>query len=375
MPMAQYLSVVFLLWCSSAPAQPRLIPLGDLPGGLFTSSPFALSGNGQVAVGISQKLPGFSGPEAFRWTEETGMVGLGRPTNGVSEADGVSPNGLYVVGSADNASRNSGAVWAPGGKTFIIPDIPGGIDVSFVGDVSNTGIVVGGSAYADGQFSALFQAFRWTESEGLQPLGFLNGGTHSIAYAISADGSIIAGRGDTGNWLWTEETSMQFTVGNDEFLAREMTENGRYLVGQQQAIVDGQSRAFAALWSEESGAVLLDRPAGAFSSGAVDATPNAEIILGTLDLEPYIWFDQGATGMFLSDYLLDLGLDVEALGFDMGEARGISDDGTRFLVDSFNSNSDREALLIIIPAPASLALPGLTLLALGRRRRRQDHEI
>jgi uncharacterized membrane protein len=42
------------------------------------------------------------------------------------------------------------------------------------------------------------QAFRWTAGQPLEPLGFLAGGSFSLAAAISGDGAIIAGTADGG---------------------------------------------------------------------------------------------------------------------------------------------------------------------------------
>src|SRR5436305_614399 len=51
--------------------------LGDLPGGRFESFPAGISADGKVVVGqgVSEAAGAYS--EAFRWTLETGMVGLG----------------------------------------------------------------------------------------------------------------------------------------------------------------------------------------------------------------------------------------------------------------------------------------------------------
>ncbi|HED53391.1 MAG TPA: hypothetical protein ENJ00_04230 [Phycisphaerales bacterium] len=365
-----------MLWCSPAPAQPQLVPLGDLPGGPFLSVGSALSGNGLVAVGHSQGSIGLGTSEAFRWTAETGMTGLGRPMNGSSSAANISSNGQYIVGDNITADGIAGIVWAPDGRILTIPDIPGGRDVTKTADVSNTGVVVGSSQYAEGTLGPLSEAFRWTEEGGLQRLGFLNeGDINSTAFAISADGSVIAGRGTSGNWIWTEENGMQATVGN-EFFAASLSEDGQSIVGIVTERIDGRFVSSPAMWSEATGQVKLDTSdLPNEQSGLVprDASFDAEVIFGMLFAqsysEPYVWFDHGQNGMLFNEYLLGLGLDVEELGYHMIEVSGISDDGTRFLVETFNPNNDREAVLIIVPTPASLALPGLTVLALGRRRR------
>ena len=51
--------------------------IGDLPGGGFSSNALATSFDGSVVVGLSISELAFSAGEAFRWTESTGMIGLG----------------------------------------------------------------------------------------------------------------------------------------------------------------------------------------------------------------------------------------------------------------------------------------------------------
>ncbi|MFN9672520.1 MAG: hypothetical protein ACK552_08030 [Microcystis sp.] len=72
--------------------------LGFLPGGSFSRS-FAqgVSADGSVVVGESSSVN--SPAEAFRWTQQTGMVGLGDLSGGrfSSGAQGVSAEGSFIV--------------------------------------------------------------------------------------------------------------------------------------------------------------------------------------------------------------------------------------------------------------------------------------
>jgi len=80
-----------------------MVGLGDLPGGNFNSNAYAVSANGQVVVGQSSSTASASsGAEAFRWTEATGMVGLGAlPSNDfTSYATAVSADGSIIVGAS-----------------------------------------------------------------------------------------------------------------------------------------------------------------------------------------------------------------------------------------------------------------------------------
>ena len=105
----------------------------------------AVSADGKVVVG--SRFVERSGIEAFRWTAEEGVVGLG--------------------------------------------DLPGGDFDGEAFDVSADGtVIVGGS---DSNLGGLSEAFRWTANTGLVGLGALPGGRDSVAYGISGDGLVVVG--------------------------------------------------------------------------------------------------------------------------------------------------------------------------------------
>ena len=133
-----------------------MVGLGDLSGGAFDSAALAVSANGRVVVGVSQSA---SGPQAFRWTAETGMVGLGDlPGGGFgSEALAVSADGSVIVGRSLTANGYEAFIWeAATGmqnlRTVIESRI--GVDVQLpmltaANGVSADGSVIGGSAIND----------------------------------------------------------------------------------------------------------------------------------------------------------------------------------------------------------------------------------
>ena len=135
-----------------------MIGLGDFPGGDFRSWAFGVSADGSVLVGYGETSVGW---EAFRWTHEAGMAGLGRLAD--------SP---YSLGS----------------------------------DVSDDGSVVVGRSQPF--------AFRWTAEGGMVPLGDLGGGRdYSHAAAVSGDGRWVVGQSETdlGNeaFIWDERNGMR----------------------------------------------------------------------------------------------------------------------------------------------------------------------
>lgn len=128
-----------------------VVQLGVLPGGSFQSSMAnGVSADGLVVVGRSR---GASGWEAFRWTTATGMVGIGDLPFGsfYSEAFAASADGGVVVGLSNGVGNSN-------------------------------------------------QAFRWTQATGMQSLAPM-----SLAYGVSADGGVVVGEaGDAV--IWTAAT-------------------------------------------------------------------------------------------------------------------------------------------------------------------------
>ena len=204
--------------------------LGDLAGGEFKSHPMDVSANGKVVVGYSESE---KGPEAFLWTRDGGMVGLGRvPGDDCSIATAVSDNGKVVAGVSVELEfildvkkveafvwvRDTGMIglgtspprglFAQAGLTddqivdAILADAKFKADsVPFVSiplDVSADGsFVVGLCGYALNEVR-LFAPFMWTLQGGMVPLRTIDlEYNFSFASAVSSTGSFVAGaKGD-----------------------------------------------------------------------------------------------------------------------------------------------------------------------------------
>jgi len=231
-------------WTSSG----GLKGLGDLPGGSiydFFSEAWGVSGDGSVVVGLSE---GASGYEAFRWTESGGMVGMGTlgGANFFSQAEAISYDGTVIVGHSDGVFGREAFRWTESIGMRGIGDLPGGSFNSKARDVSLNGRIIVGegltdfgiepflrrasgnlislgllpsadygraeAASMDGSVVVGFcnveadaQAFRWTESEGMQSLG-----SRTTAYDVSADGSVIVGSSYYFDaFIWDEQNGMQ----------------------------------------------------------------------------------------------------------------------------------------------------------------------
>ncbi len=175
--------------------------LGFLPGGGFSSFANATSNDGSVVVGQSDSANGYT--EAFRWTQANGMQGLGDLSGGEfsSSAYGVSADGSTVVGwsSVDGRYDSSYTIeafrWTQASGMQGLGFLTDTDDQSIAHDTSADGsVVVGRSGY---------RAFRWTQEKGMQSINTWlqdngidsNDWRFSSATAVSDDGSTVVGQG------------------------------------------------------------------------------------------------------------------------------------------------------------------------------------
>lgn len=173
----------------------RFIGLGFLPGG-DSSAAKAASNDGIVIVGQSESE---AGPQAFRYTPSGKMVGLGFLPGGsaFSAAYALSTDGKVVVGESDSAQGVEAFIWNRTDKMVSLGTLSSTPhDVARA--VSADGLIVAGGLATESSGENR-EAFIWTQVAGFQTLGDLPGGAFdSIAYALSADGTIAVGRSSTG---------------------------------------------------------------------------------------------------------------------------------------------------------------------------------
>ncbi len=420
---------------SPCAAAASFIPLGDLPGGRFSSGAVAVSADGASVLG--QGTLGTTGnlfrPDAFLWTEESGMVGLGSLPGGsdISVGTAISPDGSVIVGASnssntDPASANESFRWTKAGGMVGLGDLPGGIFASSANFVSDDGLVVVGSGRSEESPvspGGANEPFRWTEATGMVGLGSLPGGfpaANSLANAMSADGSVIVGRATSGNatsggeaFRWTQAGGMaglgDLPGGNFQSEATAVSADG--------SVVAGQSRSEAAnnalevfRWTAETGMVGLGTlPGASFEGAATAVSADGSVIVGFggLDLkegtrEAFRWtaetgmiglgdlpgdfvhsaavavsadgsivvgigctemFDMGCDGpeafiwdelnglRNLRDVLVDeLGLDLT--GWTLTSVTDMTPDGRTIVGTGTNPNGDPEAWIAILGEPA-----------------------
>jgi len=268
-------------------------PLGHLPGADFLSEAYAVSSDDLVVVGDSRS--DLSGG-AFRWTQAEGMTGLGDLPGGTpdfpSRATGASADGSVIVGTG-NYSAGGGPSPVTGeafrrtvsGGMVGLGDVPGGTGVSRAFDVSADGSVIVGKGNAEASFQVedLGVAFRWTSGEGMVSLGFLPGGSElSAATAVSANGSVVVGYSRSGAAVeafhWTAAKKM---VGLGYLnLVPHWNESHASGVSGDGSVVVGGSDGAAFLWTAEGGMRRLEK-----------------VLTDDFGLDPAGWALQEATGV------------------------------------------------------------------------------
>jgi probable HAF family extracellular repeat protein len=211
--------VVIGLWCGPntgscyeafrTPADGPMQGLGAFDN--FASDAFAVTPDGGVVVGNASSQ---TVTQSFRWTQATGMVGLGHLRQpGLYSHDGafgVSADGSVIVGQSGDDMILEAYRWTRATGMTGLGDLAGGTFNSSAKGISSDGQVIVG--FATGTQG--LEAFRWTEATGIVGLGELPGGDYySSAVATTADGSIIVGQSRTslGNeaFIWDAAHGMR----------------------------------------------------------------------------------------------------------------------------------------------------------------------
>ena len=237
------------------------------PVGIDNAIPTSVSDSGDVVAGAFQEYMsgiesgglGFFLQEAFRWTEESGIVTLGRLGRDFSFATGMSADGNVIIGDAINFDYPAPLAfrWNADQGMTSLGSLGGGI--SSASGVSRDGsTIIGASVNGEGHS----EAFRWTEREGMVGLGSIGQST-SKAKVINSDGSVIAGYyrsyvgpfSDIIAFRWTESSGMQSlgTLEGEGGLYSEVTAmnaDGTVLVGHS-STENVYSEAFR--WTESEG--------------------------------------------------------------------------------------------------------------------------
>jgi probable HAF family extracellular repeat protein len=286
-------------------------PTGIVGMGYFAETP--MGPNQSYAVGVSSDgsvVSGWSNGQAFRWTADAGIVGLGvLPASSTSLGRDISDDGSVIVGY-DKSSREEAFRWTAATGMVGLGDLPGSTFRSRAEGVSpDGGTVLGWANSAGGE-----EAFRWTAATGMVGLGDLPGGSfNSEAFAATPGADVIVGYGTSASgqeaFRWTAAGGMQG---------------------------------------------LGDFPGGQYSSVASDITADGKMVVGrgATAAGPEAFFWTQATGLVnLKEFLLSHGVS-EVAPWQLSECNAVSADG-RYLVGSANGPNGLQAFIVTIPEPST----------------------
>lgn len=283
---------------------------GDLPGGEFYSMAYGASSDGSVVVGKGYSGKA-NGSEAFRW--KSGILeGLGGlHTNIESESLDVSGDGSVVVGKSLAASGVGFEAfrWTETEGMVGLGDLADGKEWPFseARAVSSNGEVVVGRGESENGLEAFF----WKDDH-MVGLGDLPGGSfNSEANGVSKDGLVVVGRGLSEDgleaFLWTETEGMiglgDLPGGDFSSQARAISDDGSVVVGGSQSM-NGIEAFF---WTESAGMIGLgDLPGGDFSSIAIGVSSNGSIVVGKSSTDESFPFGHEAFIWTISDGMKSL---------------------------------------------------------------------
>jgi uncharacterized membrane protein len=328
--------------------------------GSGTSHLYGLSADGRSASGSST---GTGGEPGFLWTADAGRNDFGR-TLGLASTwgFGISGDGLTVVGAAQQGALYHAYRWSASGGYHDIGTLPG-YGQSEARDANHDGSVIVGTL--DNGQGTTPQAFRWTQSSGMQGLG-----AGTVAQAVSGNGNVIIGDFGTAPqaYTWTQANGLQFLPslgGMGASLVRALNFDGGIVVGRSGAGMH------TTMWTNGSPVELLSSipdsvltPFGVSDDGAVVA---GLVNAGLGGLFAGVWTT--ATGTVrLSDYLAANGVTIPP-GVTLATCTAVSADGRTFAGYTEGDAFGIQGFVATIPSPGMFGLLGAGILAIGRRRR------
>lgn len=321
-------------------------PLGDLPGGTFSSTASGVSADGSIIVGTSNST---NGNTAVIWQNGT-ITALESFADSISTAaSGISADGSVIVGTSYLDRGHSIPVkWLNGGIKELVDrsTIPTGFRYAY--DVSDDG-----SAIVGYEFDFTTRPKLWADKTELtlnHDDSFLS---DSKAWAISADGNTVVGQsgGSAALWVDGELTFLEFAIANA------ISPDGSTIVGYRNL---GQGNGQAVRWRDNQVFELPGLSGDGLVSQAFGVSADGSVIVGRgqsqeFGFEAVIWLENNDfEGISLNHLLEDNGILLD--GFSLSMALAVSDDGSTIVGSGFNKDGYREAFLVTIPEPSGLAL-------------------
>jgi probable HAF family extracellular repeat protein len=253
------------------------------------------------------------------------------------------------VGSSQSSNGIEAFRWTESEGIIPLGDLPGSNFFSIALGTSSNGSVVVGHSNSEGVFGEEgIEAFYWTESDEMVGMGI-----RGTASDISSDGSIVVGGYQSNNYgneafIWTESAGivdLGVLQGGNHSFACCITEDGSVIAGSgsSENTVD-HGEAFR--WTETEGMVGLgDLPGGEHRSTALSVTADGSIVVGHatsgVGSEAFIW-DRDNGMRSLNEVIVDdYGINLNGW-FLIGDTK-ISSDGRIITGMGINPDGNHEA--------------------------------
>lgn len=276
----------------------------DLGGNPY-SDMLALSSSGKIAVGFIATPA--NNNQAGAWTVSHGLIALPIPfaqTEGMSNAQGVSSDGRYIVGYVmpENSSLMQGVLWTDASKLTYLTPLAAGTDYYANGISADGSIIVGTASDKNNNVHAVY----WDRvANTIHDLGSFSHSSSQYSNAIAAnhDGSVIVGSstnfaGVTQGFRWTTQAGMvelQSLGGTSQ--ATGVSDTGRIIGYSTNAKNEGRAVYWDKNKIRDLGTLRADN-SGSSSAQAISAT--GKVIVGSADSDTqrtgFIW-KEGA-GMY-----------------------------------------------------------------------------
>jgi probable HAF family extracellular repeat protein len=244
---------------------------------------FYLSSDGTTLV--SAAIDNNGDHFAFHWDAINGFQQLDTLSGANTVAQAISNDNSTIIGYLDGPGAQQAVKWVNGNAIQALGFLPGG-SISVATGVSGDGsIIVGGAIDASSQT----QAVRWVGNNTIENLGVLPGGFSSSAQAISADGTTIVGISNDSNgggravrWVGNNgiEALDAWTAGSNFAEARFVNTNGSIIGGD---VNDLNGNTIMARWVGNNPVEVLGvLPGGTYSQPSA-MSADGSVMIGSGD--------------------------------------------------------------------------------------------
>ncbi len=294
------------------------------------------------------------------------LDGTGLLTGGTySRANGISSDGSTVFGEAEDSNFDVAAFrWTESGGIESLGFLAGAIaNTSIARAASADGSVIVGNATG----ATNNRAFRWTQAGGMENLGTLAGGTFSLAHGVNADGSVVVGRsgsaGGTRAFRWTQGggmVSLGILAGGNYSIGNAVSADGSVVVGEAN---DASTNSRAFHWTQGGGMVSLGILAGGNYSLATGISSDGSVVVGYGDdgsSEKAFRWTQGGGMVSLGILTGGSYSNANAVSADGSVVVGVADDGSVGKAIRWTQAGGMESLETVLTA-GGVNLTGWTL--------------